>query len=82
MEPFEHQVSGQNNVVCLTKDTLAKPLNKHELKFYQTIDETLIPYIPKYKGTIRTQRNQMEAKETHKIATNLEKLRGEIKIDF
>ena len=52
MEAFEDQVSGQNNVVCLTKGTLAKPLNQHENKFYQTMDETLIPFVPKYKGTI------------------------------
>ena len=52
LEAFEDQVSGQNNVVCLTKGTLAKTLNLHENKFYQTMDETLIPFVPKYKGTI------------------------------
>ena len=39
-------------MVCLTKGTIAKPLNENEQKFYQTMDQTLVPFVPKYKGTI------------------------------
>ena len=68
MEAFEDQVSGQNNVVCLTKGTLAKPLNENEHKFYQTMDQTLIPFVLKYKGTINV--DSIEDKKSNDLSSN------------
>ena len=52
-------------MVCLTKGTLAKPLNENEQKFYQTMDQTLVPFVPKYKGTINV--DSIEDKKSDKL---------------
>ena len=42
-------------MVCLAKETLCKPLNEREHKFYKTMGKTLIPFVPRYEGTMRVE---------------------------
>ena len=55
LEPFVHQVGGHFPMVCLAKETLCKPLNEREHKFYKTMGKTLIPFVPRYEGTMRVE---------------------------
>ena len=55
LEPFVHQVGGHFPMVCLAKETLCKPLNDREHKFYKTMSKSLIPFVPRYEGTMRVQ---------------------------
>lgn len=42
-------------MVCLAKETLCKPLNDREHKFYKTMAKSLIPFVPRFEGTMRVQ---------------------------
>ena len=42
-------------MVCLAKETICKPLNEREHKFYKTMGKTLIPFVPRYEGTMRVE---------------------------
>lgn len=53
MEPFVHQVGGHFPMVCLAKETLCKPLNEREHKFYKTMAKSLVPFVPRFEGTMR-----------------------------
>ena len=53
LEPFIHQVGGHFPLVSLDTTTLCKPLNERELRFYQTLPPSLIPFAPSYKGTMK-----------------------------
>ena len=55
LEPFVHQVGGHFPMVCLAKETLCKPLNEREHKFYKTLGKSLIPFVPRYEGTMRVE---------------------------
>ena len=55
LEPFVHQVGGHFPMVCLAKETICKPLNEREHKFYKTMGKTLIPFVPRYEGTMRVE---------------------------
>eukprot|EP00096_Caligus_rogercresseyi_P004298 TRINITY_DN1850_c0_g1_i2.p1 TRINITY_DN1850_c0_g1~~TRINITY_DN1850_c0_g1_i2.p1 ORF type:complete len:359 (-),score=119.27 TRINITY_DN1850_c0_g1_i2:206-1282(-) len=53
LEPFIHQVGGHFPLVSLDDFTLCKPLNLKELQFYQNLPDSLTPFTPSYKGTMR-----------------------------
>ena len=55
LEPFVHQVGGHFPMVCLAKETLCKPLNEREHKFYKTMAKSLIPFVPRFEGTMRVE---------------------------
>ena len=55
LEPFVHQVGGHFPMVCLAKETLCKPMNEREHKFYKSMAKSLIPFVPRYEGTMRVQ---------------------------
>jgi len=58
LEPFLHQVGGHFPMVTLDVDTVCKPLNEREHKFYRSLPRALRPFAPNFGGTM-----QVEASE-------------------
>ena len=52
LEPFMHQIGGRSPIVSLNNQMLCKPLNENEQKFYETMEKSLIPYVPRYEGSM------------------------------
>lgn len=52
LEPFAHQVAGQSLVFCYGADAICKSLIGRELRVYQTMPDSLRPYVPEYRGVV------------------------------
>lgn len=55
LEPFVHQVGGHFPMACLAQATLCKPLNEREYKFYKSMTRSLVPFVPRFEGTMRVE---------------------------
>ena len=42
-------------MACLASDIVCKPLNEREHKFYKSMTKSLIPYVPRYEGTMKVE---------------------------
>ena len=58
-------------MVCLAKETLCKPLNEREHKFYKTMGKTLIPFVPRYEGTMRVEVHEDDLGIPHHIFSRI-----------
>ena len=72
LEPFMHQVGGRSPIVTLDNKTLYKPLDENEKKFYETMEKSLIPYVPKYEGSMILEVHE----ENHQKPHNCKKLQN------
>lgn len=50
LETFSHQVGGRSLILTYDRNTVCKPLNPQELRFYLDLPESLRPFTPHYKG--------------------------------
>ena len=50
LETFGHQVGGRSLIITYDHNTVCKPLNPEELRFYLDLPESLRPFTPRYKG--------------------------------
>ena len=55
LEPFVHQVGGHFPIICMDAETLCKPLNSREFAFYETMPESLKPFVPGFSGTMKVE---------------------------
>ena len=55
LEPFVHQVGGHFPMACLATDIVCKPLNEREHKFYKSMAKSLLPFVPRYEGTMKVE---------------------------
>lgn len=55
LEPFVHQVGGHFPMACLASDIVCKPLNEREHKFYKSMSRSLVPFVPRYEGTMKVE---------------------------
>lgn len=52
LETFSHQVGGRSLILTYDRNTVCKPLNPQELRFYLDLPESLRPFTPHYKGKL------------------------------
>lgn len=50
LETFSHQVGGRSLILTYDRNTVCKPLNTQELRFYLDLPQSLRPFAPVYKG--------------------------------
>lgn len=50
LETFSHQVGGRSLILTYDRNTVCKPLNLQELRFYLDIPDSLRPFTPLFKG--------------------------------
>ncbi|KXJ28260.1 Inositol hexakisphosphate kinase 3 [Exaiptasia diaphana] len=53
LETFSHQVGGRSLILTYNRNTVCKPLNPQELRFYLDLPESLRPFTPHYKGVLK-----------------------------
>ena len=42
-------------MACLASDIVCKPLNEREHKFYKSMSRSLVPFVPRYEGTMKVE---------------------------
>ena len=52
LRPFLHQVGGHSLMVLFNDSTVCKPLIRRELKFYETLSNSLQRVTPEYRGRV------------------------------